>query len=194
LKFKSPSFPTVTVLSFLLYSTSTYDVTKIFYLRVYFKCVQVHVIDSSAIFQRKAVYDNMVTVPEVVSEIIDEESALYFSVKDLRVEEASRESIEEVLKVARKTGDIHKLSETDIKVLAKALDEIKKGEDVILVTDDYAMQNVAMKLGIKFENIVQNKISKEFKWVKVCRGCGRKLDGDTCPVCGSEAIIRRVKK
>lgn len=45
------------------------------------KCVEVHVIDSSAIFQRKAVYRNMVTVPEVVAEILDEASALYFSVK-----------------------------------------------------------------------------------------------------------------
>jgi UPF0271 protein len=156
--------------------------------------VKVYVIDSSAIFQRKAVYDNMVTVPEVASEIIDEASALYFSVKDLKVEEASEESLKEIINTAEKTGDIHKLSNTDLKVLAKALDEIKKGNEVILVTDDYAIQNVAIKLGIKFENIVQNKISKEFKWVKVCRGCGRRIEGDICPVCGSEAILRRVKK
>ena len=138
--------------------------------------MKVHVIDSSAIFQRKAVYANMVTVPEVAAEILDDASALYFSVKNLRVEEASRESIEEVVEVAKKTGDIHKLSKTDIRVLAKALDEMKKGNEVVLVTDDYAIQNVAMKLGIKFEGIIQSQISKEFKWVKVCQGCGRKID------------------
>lgn len=156
--------------------------------------MRVYVVDSSAIFQRKAVYEEMVTVPEVVSEIIDEASALYFSVKNLRVEEASEESEKEVVTTAKITGDIHKLSNTDIKVLAKALDEKKRGKDVILVTDDYAIQNVAMKLGIKFENIVQNGISKEFKWIKVCRGCGRRIDSDICPVCGSEAVLRRVKK
>ncbi len=155
--------------------------------------MKVHVIDSSAIFQRKAVYANMVTVPEVAAEILDDASALYFSVKNLRVEEASRESIEEVVEVAKKTGDIHKLSKTDIRVLAKALDEMKKGNEVVLVTDDYAIQNVAMKLGIKFEGIIQSQISKEFKWVKVCKGCGRKIDSDICPVCGSEAVIRRVR-
>jgi UPF0271 protein len=155
--------------------------------------VEVHVIDSSAIFQRKAVYKNMVTVPEVVAEILDEASALYFSVKNLRVEEASPESVEEVRMAARKTGDIHKLSETDIKVLAKAVDEIKKGNEVVLVTDDYAIQNVAMSLGIKFDGILHRQISKEFKWVKVCRGCGRRIESEICPVCGSEAIIRRVK-
>jgi len=157
------------------------------------KCVEVHVIDSSAIFQRKAVYRNMVTVPEVVAEILDEASALYFSVKNFRVEEASPESVEEVKEAARKTGDIHKLSDTDIKVLAKALDEIKKGKEVVLVTDDYAIQNVAMSLGIRFDGILHRQISKEFKWVKVCRGCGRRIESEICPVCGSEAIIRRVK-
>ncbi len=156
--------------------------------------MKVYVIDSSAIFQRKAVYANMVTVPEVVAEILDEASAIYFSVKDLRVEEASKESIEEVTRVAGETGDIHKLSKTDIMVLAKALDEVKKGNDVILVTDDYAIQNVAMELGIKFEGIIQSQISKGFKWVKVCKGCGRRIDSDVCPVCGSEAVLRRVKK
>jgi len=155
--------------------------------------VDVYVIDSSAIFQRKAVYRNMVTVPEVVSEILDEDSALYFSVKNLKVEEASQESIEEVKNAAMKTGDIYKLSDTDIKVLAKAVDEMRKGKSVVIVTDDYAIQNVAMKLGIKFEGILHGQISKEFKWVKVCRGCGRKIDNDVCPVCGSEAVVRRVK-
>ncbi len=156
--------------------------------------MKVYVIDSSAIFQRKAVYDYMVTVPEVAAEILDEDSLLYFSVKNLKVEEASEESLKEIIEAAKKTGDIHKLSNTDLKVLAKALDEIKKGNDVVLVTDDYAIQNVAMKLGIKFEGIVQDQISKEYKWVKVCRGCGRKIDTDVCPICGSEAVIRRVKK
>jgi len=152
------------------------------------------VIDSSVIFLRKAVYDNMVTIPEVVSEIIDENSRLYFSVKSLRVESASEESMKVVLETARSTGDIHKLSETDVKLLAKALDELKMGNDVVLVTDDYAIQNVAMKLGINFEGVIQRKISKGYKWVKVCRGCGRKVKGDVCPVCGSEAVIRRVKR
>lgn len=156
--------------------------------------MKVYVIDSSVIFLRKAVYDNMVTIPEVVSEIIDENSRLYFSVKSLRVESASEESMKVVLETARSTGDIHKLSETDVKLLAKALDELKMGNDVVLVTDDYAIQNVAMRLGINFEGVIQRKISKGYKWVKVCRGCGRKVKGDVCPVCGSEAVIRRVKR
>ncbi len=156
--------------------------------------MRVYVIDSSVIFLKKAQYDTMVTIPEVVDEIKDENSRLYLSLLDLKVEEASKESIEKVVKVAKRTGDIYKLSDTDIKLLAKTLDEIEKGNDAVLVTDDYSIQNVAMFLGLKIENIIQPTISKAFKWIKVCKGCGRRVEGDICPVCGSETILRRVKK
>jgi len=156
--------------------------------------MRVYVIDSSVIFLKKAQYDKMVTIPEVVDEIKDENSRLYLSILDFKVEEASKENIEKVVKVAKRTGDIYKLSDTDIKLLAKTLDEIEKGNDAVLVTDDYSIQNVAMFLGLKIENIIQPTISKAFKWIKVCKGCGRRVEGDICPVCGSETILRRVKK
>jgi UPF0271 protein len=156
--------------------------------------VRVYVLDSNAIFQRKAIYENMVTVPEVVSEILDENSSIYFTIKGLRVERASDKSTTIVKEVSSKTGDIYRLSETDLKVLAKALDEKEKGNEVVLVTDDYSIQNVAMALGIKFETVVHQGISKGFKWVRVCKGCGRKIDSEICPICGSEAVIRKVKK
>jgi UPF0271 protein len=154
----------------------------------------VHVIDASVVFMRKACYEDMITIPEVVDEIKDENSQLYFSILNLRVEKASEKNVKKVLSVAKKTGDIHKLSDTDIKLIAKALDEIEKGEDVVLVTDDYSIQNIAMALGLKIENIVQPVISKLFKWVKVCRGCGRKVEGDVCPICGSEVILKKVRR
>jgi len=156
--------------------------------------VRVYVLDSTAIFQRKAVYENMVTVPEVVSEILDENSSLYFNVKRLKVESANDKSITAVREVSSKTGDIYKLSETDLKILAKALEEKEKGNEVVLVTDDYSIQNVALALGIKFETVVHQGISKGFKWVRVCKGCGRKIDSEICPICGSEAVIRKVKR
>jgi len=154
----------------------------------------VFVIDSSVIFLRK-VHNEAVTIPEVIEEIKDEDSRLYLSLIDLRVEEASEESIKKVKKAARKTGDIYKLSETDIRLIARALDEARSGKKPVLVTDDYSIQNVALLLGIEVETVIQPGISKAFKWIKVCRGCGRKVtEGDICPICGSEVIVRRVKK
>jgi len=156
--------------------------------------VRIYVLDTGAILKRKLVYENMVTIPEVVQEVIDESSTIYLSVKDLRIESASEKNLEFVRKVSKKTGDIYRLSETDLKLLAKAIDEREKGNEVVLVTDDYSIQNVAMALGIDFENVVQEKITKGFKWVRVCRGCGRKVSEETCPICGSETVLRRVKR
>lgn len=156
--------------------------------------MRVFVLDTTAIFQRKAVYDLMVTVPEVVSEILDENSSLYFAIKNLRVESASEKNVELVKKIAKKTGDIYKLSETDLRILAKAIDEKEKGNDVVIVTDDYSIQNVAIALGIEFETVVREGIKRGFKWIRVCRGCGRKVENEVCDVCGSETVLRRVKK
>ena len=153
-------------------------------------------IDSGVIFLRKAFYENMVTIPEVIEEIKDENSNFYLSLLNLRVEDVENRYIEKVIEGAKKTGDIHRLSKTDVKLIAKALELSEKDgkNDVIILTDDYSIQNLAMYFGIRFENVVQKTISKAFKWVKVCKGCGRRIEDDVCPVCGSETILRRVKK
>ena len=152
----------------------------------------IHVIDSTVVFQRK-IHGKAVTIPEVVDEIKDEDSKLYFSLRSVRVERASRKNTERVLEMARKTGDIYRLSKTDIRLIARSLDEIEQGAETFLVTDDYSIQNVARLFGIKIETVTQPGISKAFKWVKVCRGCGREVVDDVCPVCGSGAVLRRVK-
>jgi len=147
------------------------------------------VIDSTAIFLRKAIFDKMITIPEVIDEIKDPDSRLYLSLLDIRVEEAKREFIEKVKEVAKRTGDIYRLSDTDIKLLAKALEY-----NAVIVTDDYSIQNVAKKLNLRFEKVIQRGIEKEFKWVRVCIGCGRRTENEICEVCGSPTKLRRVKK
>ncbi len=147
-----------------------------------------HVLDATAII-KKAEYKDAVTTPEVVDELKDEDSKLYFSVKGIRVEEARKEYLEKVVEVAKKTGDIHKLSKADLSVLAKALEY-----NATVVSDDYAVQNVAKALGLNFVGVIHKGISKYFRWIKVCRGCGRKINSDICPICGSEAKLRRVRK
>ncbi len=148
-----------------------------------------HVLDASAIILRKAVFEDMITVPEVIQEIKDFSSRLYLLAVSIRVEEARDDFVEKVRKVAKVTGDIERLSDTDIKLIAKALE--KNG---ILVTDDYSIQNVARKLGIRYENVVQKGIEKEFKWIRVCKGCGRKTEREICEICGSETRLKRVRQ
>lgn len=145
--------------------------------------------DSSAIFRKKE-YEQMITVPEVVEEVKDENSRLFLSLMDIKVEEPSEEAVSKVREVAAKSGDIYKLSNTDIKLIAKALDL----DQSVLVTDDYSIQNVASLLDIKVDNILQPTISATYKWVRVCKGCKRTTEHKICPVCGSETVLKKNKE
>ena len=51
---------------------------------------------------------------------------------------------------ASKVGDSHKLSETDLQLLALALELKTEGVAPQIVTDDYSIQNVATQMGIGF--------------------------------------------
>jgi len=139
---------------------------------------------------------SVVTVPEVVSELSSEnkiflERALS---NNMRIEPSKDDMIEYVKDVARRTGDINKLSDTDISLIAKAL-EYNKKKDVVILSDDYAIQNVCSRIGIKSGGILQRGIKEEIVWKKKCVGCKRIYDeGDICPVCGSDLKIKVVKR
>ncbi len=96
-----------------------------------------------------------------------------------------------VLSKAGITRDSEELSGTDIDILAKAL-EYSERVDTVLVTDDFAVQNTALQLGIRVIPAGQRKIKDVLIWEKQCIGCKRRFpDGDECPVCGSKMKKRR---
>ncbi len=103
--------------------------------------------------------------------------------------EPDRYCIDKVVSVARNSGDLDVLSDTDIEVLALAYQE-----HAVLITDDYAMQNVAEHLGLKWLPVHQSGITKKLRWKWRCTGCGKYYSKNygTCPVCGSK--LRRVPK
>ena len=74
---------------------------------------------------------------------------------EARVESPSPQSRKAAEKGARETGDIRTLSTADLDVLAKALEY-----GGVLATDDYALQNVALQLGLKIEPIGQPRIKR----------------------------------
>lgn len=136
-----------------------------------------------------------ITIPSVVNELKSSESRLRFDLareQGLRVELPSKESLDKVIEVSGFSKDHEELSVTDIDVLAKAYD---CKDEAVLLTDDYAVQNVASILGIKVEPVVQKKIKDVLIWQKVCIGCKRKFDsGEICPVCGSPMKKGRKRK
>ena len=137
----------------------------------------------------------LITVPSVVNELKSSEAAMRFDLAredGARVEVPLPRMIDEVLGMAEHTRDMEELSTTDIEVLAKALE---RKDDATLLTDDYAVQNVAVMLGIDVKPVVQKKIRDILVWEKQCVGCRKRFDeGDICPICGSELKKRRKRK
>ncbi len=135
-----------------------------------------------------------VTVPEVANELLGKKKVfLDIAVKKgLKIKRSRKESIKRVKKIAKETGDIEKLSSTDISLLAKAID---CGKDTIVLSDDYAIQNVCSKFGMRFKGLQQEEIKRDIIWKKRCVGCKRIYEkGDICPICGSKLKIKMVKK
>jgi UPF0271 protein len=137
----------------------------------------------------------LITVPSVVNELKSSEAAMRFDLareNGARVEVPLPRMIDEVLGMAEHTRDMEELSTTDIDILAKALE---RKDDATLLTDDYAVQNVAVMLGIDVKPVVQKKIRDILVWEKQCVGCRKRFDeGDVCPICGSELKKRRKRK
>ena len=101
-------------------------------------------------------------------------------------------TVNKINKTAEETGDKERLSTADIEILALALDINKDvNKETIILTDDYPIQNVANTLNIKFQSFSQRGITKKFKWMYRCPGCGKRFKESIkiCPICGSETKI-----
>jgi UPF0271 protein len=144
-----------------------------------------HILDTSAFIHEYHTQESKASIPLVREELEDEHAyrfdALEGSGMHLHIPED--ETVERVERAARETGDLAELSETDVRLVAAAFEL-----DGTLVTDDYAMQNVAEKLEVTVEVIAREGISEQRDWRFQCAGCGREFDDnhDRCPICGSD--------
>lgn len=99
----------------------------------------------------------------------------------LRVLDADSEKTCMVVEHAKKTGDFQKMSEADISAVALAL---QLGGQ--LITDDFAVSNLAKNMGLEVMPVMTTGISKVGKWSYYCPACKKVIsDAETCPVCGS---------
>jgi UPF0271 protein len=147
-----------------------------------------YVIDASAILSGKDLPTDceLFSSPKIVDELKHGrmKRQLDFLIESgLKILSPSEKSIAEVVAYAENTGDIARVSEADMEILALA-----KELNAILLTDDYSIQNIASKMGVEFKGISQEEISKIIKWRIRCKGCGRYWEKmhKVCPVCGSE--------
>jgi UPF0271 protein len=109
---------------------------------------------------------------------------------NLMIVEPDQQDIEKVVAVAKKTGDSAKLSRADISILALAL-SLK----ITLVTDDYAVANVATVMKIHVRSTSSKGIKEVRRWITYCSACSRTFGPSTkeCPLCGNK-LRRKYKK
>lgn len=144
-----------------------------------------HVLDSSAFIHEYHTDEPTASIP-MVQEELEGEHAFRFDAMEgagMHIHIPADGTVEKVTRAAQETGDMGELSETDSRLLATAFEL-----DATLVTDDYAMQNVAEKLGINVHVIAREGISEQREWRFQCAGCGREFDEkhERCPICGSD--------
>lgn len=151
------------------------------------------VLDSSALLVGKyPELDEMMTTPEVVQELkrkgMSSELQSFIDVK-VQIASPSEGAVKKVMEASARSGDSERLSETDVGLLALALDK-----KATLLTDDYSMQNLASALGLDYSGVMFPEITAKVSWSYRCKGCGKAFEeySEICPVCGSK--IRTYRK
>ncbi len=149
-----------------------------------------HVLDSSAFIDDYHTDSRIATIPMVREELEDEAGYRFDALEGsgMRIHIPDSETVDQVKRAAVDTGDSDTLSQTDVRLLAAAFEL-----DATLVTDDYAMQNVAEKLDVDVDVIAQDGIEEHRDWQFQCQGCGRIFDEhhDRCEICGSDLERKR---
>jgi UPF0271 protein len=118
-------------------------------------------------------------------------SALEFLIDagNLKIIDPEEQFLKKIIKIARKTGDFSKLSSADLSILSLAL-QLK----ATLISDDYAIINIAILLRIPIKTIATKGITKVRRWVTFCKACGKAYSPDIseCMLCGNK-LRRRFK-
>jgi len=161
------------------------------------KCKRIIVLDTSAFvagFDPFALSEEQVTAPKVEEEIrrnsvvkVRFETAVENG--KLKVKMPSEGFTNRVKASAAKVGDSFKLSETDLQLLALALELKASGYTPQIVTDDYSIQNVATQNGIEFLALATFGIKRLLEWIRYCPACHKEYPANfkfqECQVCGT---------
>lgn len=142
------------------------------------------------------------SVPEVTDELRDQTGPSYrLSVSmasgRLKIQSPTSLALQEVSEKAKLLGDSVVLSKADAGVLALALDLRRQGKDPIVVSDDYAVQNVAEEVGVAYQSLATLGIRQRFKWTYYCPACFRRYPGgdlQVCQVCGTDLKRKPLRK
>lgn len=149
------------------------------------------------------IHERQVTTPAVEAElssnnVIRLRLQLARDTSKLEFRTASSQFKQQIHDITQQTGDAGRLSDVDIDLLAIALELHDQGHLVVVVSDDYSIQNVANQLQITYVSLSTFGIRYQFQWVNYCPGCYRKYPANStlthCNVCGTGLKKKPLKK
>jgi UPF0271 protein len=161
----------------------------------------VYVLDTTALIARWLLYapTRGFTTSLVAAEARDQasreglETALQLG--RLEIRDPSPRFLAEARRQAARLGLHSSLSEADLSVAALALELRSQGNEVVVVTDDYALQNLVASLGMRFQPLRTKGIRETRDYVVRCPACGyvsTRPGERVCPVCGTP--LRRYRR
>ena len=110
--------------------------------------------------------------------------------KRLTINEPEDEFVTAANNAAKKSGDFSNLSDEDVSTIALSLQL-----NADLVTDDFAVSNVAKNLNIKVIPVMTTGIKNVVTWIYYCPGCKVNFSKVTeCPRCGNKLKKKAIKK
>ena len=99
----------------------------------------------------------------------------------LKIREPDSESTKRAINASKETGDFPQLSKQDISIIALCIE--MNGQ---IISDDFAISNVAKNLGLEILPIMTKGIKDVGKWIHYCPGCRTNhSSGTECPACGT---------
>jgi UPF0271 protein len=150
-----------------------------------------------------SIFEEQYTVPKVKDEI-GRNSMAWVRFKTaidrgkLKIKAPENIFVEKVRDVAISVGNHLSLSETDIQILALALQLKTQGCETLVATDDYSIQNVTKHLGISFASLATFGIRLPLKWVRYCPACHKRYPPDyesrKCEICGTDLKRKPLRK
>jgi UPF0271 protein len=129
-------------------------------------------------------FDQVYVIPEVVDEVRSERGKNILNSLDYEVHKTTEDKLDRVQKAAEEINS--PTSDTDERLVALAM-----ARQMTLVTDDKAMQNLCLHLGVDFEGFHDPALEDRYEWKKLCRNCGREVSSPPCPHCGSRQLRRK---
>jgi UPF0271 protein len=103
-----------------------------------------------------------------------------------------------VAESSKTVGDILFLSDVDKQLLALALELKSCGENPLIVTDDYSIQNVSDQIGVGFVPLATFGIRYRLNWIIYCPACHREYPADyklkNCEACGTALKRKPLRK